>query len=184
MRCAGANSPAELWDLLSGGRAAGAAGADPIGAHFLRPLVDTRPHWAGLLERSSARFDPEFFGVSPREAEVMDPQLRLFLEVAWAALEDAGPPAPPTIRHRACLPASCTATTATAPTPGPRLRRVPYRCWEGFSLANRLSQLLGFHGPSLAVDTACSSSGTALHLAAATRSRPESAMSPSLAAST
>ncbi|HWN83532.1 MAG TPA: type I polyketide synthase, partial [Vicinamibacterales bacterium] len=48
---------------------------------------------------------------------------------------------------------------------GSRAAAGPYRCWEGFSLANRLSQLLDFHGPSFAVETACSSSGTALHLA-------------------
>src|SRR5690606_35778520 len=41
----------------------------------------------------------------------------------------------------------------------------PFKCWEGFSLANRLSQVFGFRGPSIAVDTACSSSATAVHLA-------------------
>src|SRR6185436_16800506 len=35
-------------------------------------------------------FDARFFDVSPREAEVLDPQHRLFLEACWAALEDAG----------------------------------------------------------------------------------------------
>ena len=61
-------------------------------------LDDTRPHWAGLLDDVD-RFDAEFFGVSPREAEVMDPQLRLFLEVAWGALEDAGASATARARH-------------------------------------------------------------------------------------
>src|SRR4030095_4268857 len=41
----------------------------------------------------------------------------------------------------------------------------PYKCWEAVSIANRSSQVLDLHGPSLTVDTACSSSGTALHLA-------------------
>ena len=36
------------------------------------------------------KFDASFFGYSPREAELMDPQHRLFLECAWQALEDAG----------------------------------------------------------------------------------------------
>ena len=103
VRCAGASSPEELWELLSAGRSAvRAVPADR--QHFLHPLGDTRPHWAGLLD-DVGRFDAEFFGVSPREAEFMDPQLRLFLEVAWSALEDAGCAAPITSRRPACSPA-------------------------------------------------------------------------------
>ena len=162
VRCAGANSPQELWDLLGAGRSA----VTPVAADrpfFLQRLEDARPHWAGLLD-GVARFDPEFFGVSPREAEFMDPQLRLFLEVAWAALEDAGCAGSghePDTGVFAGVMYGDYGSRANAGAAN------AYRCWEGFSLANRLSQLLDFHGPSLAVDTACSSSGTALHLACA-----------------
>ncbi len=163
VRCAGANSPDELWDMLSaGGSAVKEVPADR--PYFFQPLSDSRSHWAGLLDHAG-QFDAEFFGVSPREAEFMDPQLRLFLEVAWSALEDAG-----------CAGADHDADTGVfagimygdygfRANLGSNGTANPYRCWESFSLANRLSQLLGFHGPSLAVDTACSSSGTALHLA-------------------
>jgi acyl transferase domain-containing protein len=164
VRVAGADSPEELWTLLSEGRSAVAPVPRDRPA-FLHPLTDMRPHWAGLLD-DVARFDAELFGVSPREAEQMDPQLRLFLEVAWRALEDAG-----------CAGAGHDADTGVFAGVmygdyGARANQAagadsPYRCWAGFSLANRLSQLLGFSGPSLAVDTACSSSGTALHLACA-----------------
>lgn len=44
---------------------------------------------AGIIENSD-KFDANFFGYSPREAEFMDPQHRLFLECAWNSLEDAG----------------------------------------------------------------------------------------------
>ena len=88
VRCAGASSPAELWALLSTGGVA----VLPVPAdrqQFLQPLRDARPHWAGLVDDVD-RFDAEFFGIAPREAALMDPQLRIFLEVAWNALEDAG----------------------------------------------------------------------------------------------
>ncbi len=42
-----------------------------------------------VLEEAD-KFDAEFFGINPKEAEIMDPQHRLFLECAWEALEDAG----------------------------------------------------------------------------------------------
>src|SRR6185503_1572617 len=56
--------------------------------------------WAGLLANID-RFDPLFFNLSPREAELTDPQQRLFLQEAWAALEDAGY-APPSLTGQKC----------------------------------------------------------------------------------
>ncbi|HUE88996.1 MAG TPA: SDR family NAD(P)-dependent oxidoreductase [Vicinamibacterales bacterium] len=164
VRCADVNSPDDLWTLLSEGRSA----VKPVPAdrpYFLQPLTDSRPHWAGLVERP-AQFDAEFFGVSPREAEFMDPQLRLILEVAWAAIEDAGSAGGDHDSHTGVFVGVMYGDYGFRANAGAAGAN-PYRCWEGFSLANRLSQLLGFHGPSLAVDTACSSSGTALHLACA-----------------
>jgi FkbH-like protein len=163
VRTAGADSPAELWRLLSQGQRA----VRPVPSDrqfFLQPLEDTRPHWAGLLD-DPARFDAELFGVSPREAEFMDPQLRLFLEVAWSALEDAGCIGDNHEPNTGVFAGVMYGDYGSRANVSPAANGNAYRCWEGFSLANRLSQLLAFSGPSLAVDTACSSSGTALHLA-------------------
>ncbi len=122
----------------------------------------------GFLE-TIADFDPQFFGISPREAISMDPQQRLFLEVAWEALEDAS------------ITAQQLAGSATAVYVG--ISSQEYNkllsnaaidaadhlyTGTGTALsiaANRLSYLFDLRGPSMAIDTACSSSLTAIHQA-------------------
>jgi polyketide synthase PksN len=119
------------------------------------------------------RFDAQFFNISPREAEYIDPQERLFLEHAWMAMEDAGY-APPDPRARAVA------------APAPRVGVYVGVMYSEFqllggqatgaekgmalggsfaSIANRVSYFLDLHGPSLSIDTMCSSSLTCLHLA-------------------
>ena len=63
---------------------------------------------AGAVLEDVELFDAPFFGYTPREAEVMDPQQRLFLESAWEALEDAGYDA------EACTRARSASTPAPA----------------------------------------------------------------------
>lgn len=163
VRCAGADSPEELWRLLSEGRVA-VAPVPSERKYFLGRLDDTRPHFAGLIEDVDA-FDAELFGITPREAELMDPQLRLFLQVAWAALEDAGHLGRDLEPETGVFAGVMYGDYAHRANLVARHGENPFKSWEGFSLANRLSQVFGFGGPSLAVDTACSSSATALHLA-------------------
>lgn len=163
VRCAGARSADELWNLLSAGGTSVKA-VHPDREFFLGRLHDDRPHFAGLLDEID-RFDPEFFGISPREAALMDPQLRLFLEVAWGALEDAGSVGTGHDVDTGVFAGAMYGDYAYRANLTARNSENPYKCWEGFSLANRFSQVMGFRGPSVAVDTACSSSATALHLA-------------------
>lgn len=92
-RFPGADDLEQFWRMLAEGRSGirsvsddelRAAGVDP--ALFQRP--DYVRAWAGIAEADA--FDADFFGYAPREAEILDPQHRVFLECAWHALEDAG----------------------------------------------------------------------------------------------
>src|SRR5260370_21148079 len=121
--------------------------------------------WGGFIADVD-KFDPLFFNISPREAALIDPQERLFLETAWQTIEDAGYTkenisgkrvgvfvgvmwghyelfgAESILRGDTAIPSSSHA-----------------------SIANRVSYFFDFHGPSIALDTMCSSSLTAIHLA-------------------
>lgn len=163
VRCAGADNVEELWQLLRDGRTA-VRKVPPQRQGFLAPWQDERAHFAALLTEVD-QFDAQWFGISPREAVFLDPQMRLFLEVAWHAIEDAGLAAAPDRKETGVFVGVMYGDYVFHANRLSDCQRAPYRCWEGFALANRLSQILGFSGPSFAVDTACSSSGTAIHLA-------------------
>ena len=128
--------------------------------------------WGGFLDEVD-KFDSLFFNISPREAELLDPQERLFLQTVWATLEDAG-----YTRER-------LAQSQIADLPGNVgvFVGVMYEEYQLYgaeetskgnplpvagspsSISNRVSYYLNLHGPSMAVDTMCSSSLTAIHLA-------------------
>jgi acyl transferase domain-containing protein len=131
---------------------------------FVGDLESNTPYFAALLPNLSY-FDPEFFGISPREAEYMDPQLRLLLEASWHAIEDAGGFRPDSDKSMGVFVGYMYQCYGRFANPIAARNGSVYRCWEGFSFANRISQFLGTAGPSLAIDTACSSSATALHFA-------------------
>ncbi|MDH6626121.1 polyketide synthase 2 [Streptomyces sp. LBL] len=160
-----ADSPDALWRLLAAGQDA-VGDPPPTRTEVGRARDAALPRQGGWL-RDVSGFDAAFFGVSGREADVLDPQHRLLLEVSWEALEHAG------------LPPDGLAGTPTGVYTGlsytdymDRLAGHPKEL-EGAVLTNghclapgRISYLLGLHGPSVALDTACSSSLVALHLAA------------------
>ncbi len=162
VHCAAGDTLQQFWDLI----ASGGSAVTKVPNHrpgFVGPLIDDREHFAGLVE-DGRNFDAEFFRISPREAEYMDPQLRLLLQNSWRALEDAGLTASIEENVGVYVGVMYGDYGKFANTIAVHTGSV-YRCWEGFSLANRLSQVLGVHGPSLSIDTACSSSATALHFA-------------------
>ncbi|MGP3972341.1 SDR family NAD(P)-dependent oxidoreductase, partial [Streptomyces sp. 6N223] len=119
--------------------------------------------WGGFLEGVD-RFDPMFFNISPREAELMDPQERLFLECAYATLQDAGY-TPGDLDDAGVFVGLMTSDYQLFGVER-QLAGQPVAVAGNFaSVANRISYHLNFHGPSLSVDTMCSSSLTAISLA-------------------
>ncbi|WP_166706504.1 MULTISPECIES: SDR family NAD(P)-dependent oxidoreductase [Bacillus amyloliquefaciens group] len=133
--------------------------------------------WGGFINGVD-HFDPLFFNISPREAEYMDPQERLFLQSVYEAIEDAGYtresiatsfPRKGEINHgnRAIgvyvgvMYQEYQLYGAQAQSKG-----VPIALSGNSSaIANRVSYYFDFHGPSMTVDTMCSSSLTSIHLA-------------------
>jgi phthiocerol/phenolphthiocerol synthesis type-I polyketide synthase E len=124
----------------------------------------------GVLEDCET-FDASFFGFSPREAEMMDPQQRVFLECVWHALEDAGYD-PETYEGAVGLFAG--ASTNTYLLNNLLSRRELIRAVGNLqtSIQNRTDHLttraayeLGLKGPAVTVQTACSTSLVAVHLA-------------------
>ena len=124
----------------------------------------TNVKWAGVMEGMET-FDPLFFGISPSEAEHMDPQQRMLMMYVWKVIEDAG------------YSAESLSGTDTALFLGTASTGYSERVFranmaiEGYSSTglapsvgpNRMSYFLNLHGPSEAIDTACSSSLIAIH---------------------
>ncbi|MCK3853526.1 SDR family NAD(P)-dependent oxidoreductase [Pseudomonas sp. W2Jun17] len=133
----------------------------------------TYARWGGFID-GVAEFDPAFFGISPREAMAMEPQERLFLQTAHEAIEDAG-------YTRQGLAASARHEDAEGMVGV--FVGVTYEEYQLYgaqqtaegrplvlsmspsSIANRVSFVNGFHGPSMAIDAMCASSLTTIHLA-------------------
>ena len=173
-RFPGASSVGEFWSNLCRGVESvrffsevelRASGVDP--AFLGRP---TYVRAAPVLPEVD-RFDAAFFGYSPREAELLDPQQRLFLEVAWEAFDDAGYHAESTpsvvgvfAGGGSVVTSYLLAHTAHPDLPG-QTASLPHLGNDKDFLSTRVSYKLNLTGPSLTVQTACSTSLVAVHLA-------------------
>lgn len=168
----GGNDPESFWSFLLESRTT--VSPVPSDRWDARKWHGEGPDAVGLSTAAGASFlesvdtfDSGYFGIPPREADQMDPQQRMFLEVAVQAMEDAGLRFEDLRRSRTGVfvasyhndyaqmlyrdPAAMDQRTLTG-----TLHSV---------LANRLSYIFDLRGPSVSIDTACSSSLVAVHLA-------------------
>lgn len=123
-------------------------------------------HDRGGFLSGAATFDPEFFGVSPREAVVMDPQQRVALRVAWRALENSGiNPDDLAGEDVGCY------VGASATGYGPEMARFSEHSGHLLAgtalsvISGRIAYTLGLTGPALTVDSSCASALVAFHVA-------------------
>jgi acyl transferase domain-containing protein len=169
----GGNDPDSFWDFLREGN--DAITEVPLNRWDLNAFYDSDPDIPnktysrhGAFLENIDLFDPEFFGIAPREALSMDPQQRLLLEVAWESLENAG-------QNPLGLAGSKTGifigiwsndySTLQITNHLPNLDMY-FGSGNSNSIASgRISYVLGLRGPCISVDTACSSSLLAAHLA-------------------
>ncbi|KAF9775208.1 hypothetical protein IL306_006708 [Fusarium sp. DS 682] len=179
-----ATSPSKLWDLLKNPR-------DVVSeipstrfntTGFYHP--DSQHHGSSnvrhayLLDQDPRAFDRDFFGISPKEAQSMDPQQRMLLETVYEGIEAAG-------YSMQQLRGSNTAVFVGVMfldyqlISARGLDSLPQYHATGVAmsiLANRLSYFYDWKGPSVGIDTACSSSLVALHYAVQTLRNGEAKM--------
>ncbi|RNG04751.1 type I polyketide synthase, partial [Streptomyces botrytidirepellens] len=169
----GVTSPEELWRLVADGTDAIAGFPEDRGWN-IEEIYHPEPGRHGTTSTreggflyDAAEFDPAFFGISPKEAQAMDPQHRLLLETAWETLERGGID-PHSLKGSATGVFAGVMYHDWAPPSG----SVPEDL-AGFTAggglgsvaSGRIAYTLGFQGPAVTIDTACSSSLVAMHWA-------------------
>ncbi|MFB8005177.1 beta-ketoacyl synthase N-terminal-like domain-containing protein [Nocardia sp. NPDC056000] len=179
----GIDSPERFWQVLTEGRDVITAfpenrgwdrnvyhpDPDHLGTAYVRS--------GGFLDTATS-FDAHFFGISPHEALVMDPQHRVLLETAWEAIEHGGID-PTTLRgsETGVFVGLMHQDHSVADFELPHGVHTYLSTGRAAGVASgRIAYTLGLHGPALTVDTACSSSLVSIHLAAESLRRGECAL--------
>ena len=172
----GAPSISAYWEMLRGGlRAIRRLSEDELLAAGEDPAVMRLPNYvpfAAPLEKF-AEFDAEFFGFSPKEAAILDPQHRQFLEVAWEAMENAGA-VPEKVKGNIGVYAGCGQGSyywVNICSNRDLVRDVGHFLLRHTGndkdfMTTRVSHIFDLRGPSINMQTACSTSLVATHYAA------------------
>lgn len=183
VRMPGASSLQQFWELIQSG--ADCVGPIPLNRkkdvedileHSGKPIDGLVYEEGGYLERIDD-FDYSLFNLSPNEANLMDPNQRLFLQTAWACIEDAG-------YGGHALNGSNTGVFVGFGNESEYKRIIEEGYPDLASMAvagniqpfigSRISYLLDWKGPSMLINTTCSSSLVAVHMACQSICRGES----------
>lgn len=175
VRVPGASDPDQYWkNLRDGVESVQFYSDEELTARGVRPEQLKNPHYvkAGAPLDDVAGFDPEFFGFSPKEAGILDPQHRQFYECAWEGLERAGH-VPETFDGAIGVFAGCgmgayfayniLSNPELVDSVGLFLLR--HTGNDKDFLSTRVSYSFNLKGPSVNVQTACSTSAVATHMA-------------------
>jgi phthiocerol/phenolphthiocerol synthesis type-I polyketide synthase E len=174
-RFPGAGDIETFWQHLHDGVESIAVFADDEVEHStIEPELAKHPDHvkaAGVLDNAD-QFDAAFFGYTPREAEIMDPQFRLFCECAWEALERAGyNPETPDAAIGVYAGAGRSAYLLNNLYTNRELLQESGGIYQTIisntsdQLTTTVSYKLNLKGPSVGVQTSCSTSLVAVHLA-------------------
>ena len=179
-RYPGANNCQELWENLKNG-------VDSVteippgrweGKNWYHPDPEhpdtSYSKWGGFLEGVD-KFDPFFFQIAPAEAKFIEPQQRIFLEVAYHAIEDAGYAAD-SLKGKKCgvfVGAANGDYSKLLSMSGLETNRQVMTGTSLSVLPARIAYYLDLRGPAMAIETACSSSLVAIHQACESIQRGE-----------
>lgn len=172
-RFPGARNVHEFWSRLCNAEDCIARfAADELRSEGVDPALIADPNYvpAAPVLQDIDKFDAAFFGITPREAELMDPQQRIFLECCWEALEDAGYDPKNCGDSVGLFAGARTDTYLLNILSHPELVNAVGMFHLGLGndlafLTTRVSHFLNLRGPSISVHTACSTSLVAVHLA-------------------
>ncbi|MCF3172270.1 SDR family NAD(P)-dependent oxidoreductase [Streptomyces sioyaensis] len=172
LRLPGSRTPEEFWSHLAEGRSLISEvperrwrKEDHLG-HPRREFNKTNSVWGGFVDDADC-FDADFFRISPREAQAMDPQQRMALEMSWHALEDAGYRADRVAGSRTgVFMGVCHWDYAELMEQEVEEIDAYYPTGAAYAIiANRVSHHFDFRGPSVVNDTACAGSLVAVQQA-------------------